>query len=56
VRVAESALAGDGRESPGAGVSERFVFEPQAASRVRLQASGTRALAADEVEVYGPAP
>ena len=54
VRVAESAIDRDPQGGASAGVLQRFIFEPQGASRVRLQAIGTRALAADEVEVYGP--
>jgi hypothetical protein len=55
-------LASDGewvRVAESRGVdptAERYLFAPRRASRVRLQASGTRALTASEVEVYGPEP
>jgi hypothetical protein len=35
---------------------ERYAFAPRRAARVRLQTSGTRALSASEIEVYGPEP
>jgi hypothetical protein len=48
VRVVETATRN--------GELQRFTFEPRSASRVRLQALGTSALAANEIEVYGPDP